>query len=310
MFKEDILLSKHSNYNIGGPAKYFFETKNIDEVIKALEKARQFKTSVFVLGGGTNILFSDEGFNGLILKQNIQSISREGNFLKVGAGMSVSQLLNYLTEAGLSGLEWAAGLPGTVGGAIRGNAGSFGGETGTVVDEVFSLDISRPEKGLIRRKKQACKFGYRSSVFKLDKNREIILEATLVFQKGDRKLIQEIVGQNINYRREKQPLEHPSVGSIFKNVPFKKMNEKQRKKFSAVIKTDPFPVIPAAHLIFEAGLAGISCGGAMISPKHPNFIVNVLRAKAKDVKNLIELVKKEVKKRFEVDLEEEITYLA
>jgi UDP-N-acetylmuramate dehydrogenase len=321
MFKEDILLSKYSNYRIGGPAKYFFEAKNIDEIIKALDKWRHLApyhpapssirrggvgSGVFILGAGTNILFNDEGFNGLVLKPNIQFIKGDGNALRVGAGVPISQILNYAINEGLSGLEWAAGLPGTLGGAIRGNAGSFDGEMQAIVKEVVCLDILTPQTKIVKRSSGDCRFGYRSSVFKLNGNKEIIVEATLVFRKGDRKLMEATMEENINYRREKQPLEHPSIGSIFKNVNLQEVAKKQRKIFNSVIKNDPFPAIPAAHLISEAGLAGISCGGAMISPKHSNFIVNILNATAKDVKNLIELAKKEVKKKFKVDLEEEI----
>jgi UDP-N-acetylmuramate dehydrogenase len=318
MFQEGVLLKKYSNYKIGGPARYFFEAKNIDDVIKALEKWRllapyqirkaNFGSGVFTLGAGTNILFGDEGFNGLILKPNIQLIKKEGDILRVGAGVLISQLVDYLINKNLSGLEWAAGLPGTVAGAIRGNAGSFGGEMQTVVKEVVSLDISRPQAKIVRRSNQDCVFGYRSSIFKLN-NREIIIGAALTFKKGDKRSMQTIVEENINYRRQKQPLEHPNIGSIFKNVALKKVAKNAHKSFNSVIKNDPFPVIPAAHLISEAGLKGISHGGAMISPKHPNFIVNVLNATAKDVKNLIQLVKKEVKKKFNIELEEEIVRL-
>jgi len=313
MFQENILLSKYSNYKIGGPARYFFEAKNIEEVIKAIEQAHRIKTSVFTLGAGTNILFSDEGFNGLIIKiQNSKIKIQNGNskfkIIKVEAGAPLSKLVETTTDTGLSGLEWAAGLPGTVGGAIRGNAGSFGGEIQTIVKEVVSLDISRPATKIIKRNNRDCCFGYRSSVFKLD-NKEIILEASLIFKKGDRKAIQKAAEESINYRRERQPLEHPSIGSIFKNVDLKKVPKSRHREFDLVVKNDPFPVIPAAYLISEAGLKGISHGGAMISPKHPNFIVNVLAATAKDVKNLIQLAKKEVKKKFNIELEEEIVHL-
>jgi len=319
MFVENVKLSSYSNYKIGGPARYFFEAKSIDDIIKALEKWRllapyqirkaNFGSGVFTLGAGTNILFGDEGFNGLILKPNIQLIKKEGDILRVGAGVLISQLVDFLINKNLSGLEWAGGLPGTVGGAVRGNAGSFGGEIQTIVKEVVSLDISRPQTKIIRRNNRDCNFSYRSSIFKLNKNREIIVEAALILKKGDRKLMQTIIEENINYRRQKQPLEHPNIGSIFKNVALKKVAKNAHKSFNSVIKNDPFPVIPAAHLISEAGLKGISHGGAMISPKHPNFIVNVLGATAKDVKNLIQLVKKEVKKKFNIGLEEEIVRL-
>lgn len=310
MFQESILLKHHSNYKIGGLARYFFEAKNIEEIIKAVEEARRIKIPIFILGGGTNVLFSDEDFEGLILKPNVQLLEKENDLIRVGAGISITQLLDYLITNGLSGLEWAAGLPGTLGGAVRGNAGCFGGETQMIIKEIVSLDISGPQIKIIRRSKDDCDFGYRSSIFKINKGKEIIIEAALIFKKGDKKSIQAISDENINYRKQRQPLEYPNIGSIFKNVNLEEVVENQRKNFESVIKTDPFPVVPAAHLISEAGLRGISYGGAMISPKHPNFIVNILNASANDVKNLIQLAKKEVKKKFGLNLEEEIEQLS
>ncbi len=332
MFNENIFLKNHSHYKIGGPARYFLKGKDIKEIILGVEKARQMKAPIFILGGGTNILFSDEGFNGLILKPDIQFIEGNEFLLRVGAGVPVSQLLDYSFAKDLSGLEWAAGLPGTLGGAIRGNAGSFGGEIKNIVQEVTSLDISSRKIKVIKRNNQNCSFGYRSSIFRKQpfgklrastfgklppkarlarggRASEIILEATLVLEKGDKKLMREIIEKNINYRQQKQPIEYPNIGSIFKNVDCKKITEDQIKKFDSVIKTDPFPVIPAAFLISEAGLRGVSFGGAMISPKHPNFIVNVLNAASSDVKNLINLAKSKVYTKFKIKLEEEIEYL-
>jgi len=323
MFQENISLSRYSSYKIGGPARYFFEAKSIEEIIKAVNRARQMKLPVFILGGGTNILFSDEGFDGLILKPNTQFIKRENNTLRVGSGVSITQLLNYSITKNLSGLEWAAGIPGTLGGAIRGNAGAFGGETKDIIEEVISLDLSKRQPKIIKRKNKECQFNYRHSIFKKTK-KEIILEAKLVLKKGDKKLIEETVQRNINYRLKNQPLDYPSAGSVFKNVPLTQINadytqinvdninvnQRTHQRLSAFpIKTDPFPIIPAAYLISEAGLKGVSFGGAMISPKHPNFIVNVLNATAHDVKTLILLAKNEVYKKFKIKLEEEIECL-
>jgi len=335
MFLENVKLGLYSNYKIGGPARYFFEAESVEQIIKAVVKFRQIQSSkaksygrggdkIFILAGGTNILFNDEGFEGLILKPNIRFIKREGEALRVGAGVPVNQLLDYLMAKNLSGLEWAGGLPGTIGGAIKGNAGSFGGEIKNIVEKVASLDISRPGGRIIVRNNKNCNFGYRSSIFKTNKQNEIILEAVLVFKKENRRLMQETIKRNIEYRRQRQPLEHPSIGSIFKNIPLTQVNEDykqiatkeirinrykkpgQSQTAFFPIKNDPFPLIPIAHLISETGLKGISCGGAMISPKHPNFIVNVLNATASDVKNLIELTKNKIQKKFNIVLEEEI----
>jgi UDP-N-acetylmuramate dehydrogenase len=343
MFQENVSLSCYSSYKIGGPARYFFEAKNIEEIIKAMDKAHRLKLPIFILGGGTNILFSDEGFNGLILKiQNskfkIQNDNSKFKIIKAEAGVLLSELVGIATESGLSGLEWAAGIPGTLGGAIRGNAGAFGGEIKDIVDEVVSLDISKSQPRIIRRKNKECQFSYRTSIFKKTK-KEIILEAKLIFKKGDKRLIKEVVQKNIDYRFKNQPLYYPSAGSVFKNVPltqinadYTQINADSQTQLNAdyaqintdnisvnqrtyqylstfPIKTDPFPIIPAAYLISEAGLKGVSFGGAMISPKHPNFIVNILGATAHDVKTLILLAKNEVYRKFKIKLEEEIEYL-
>lgn len=321
MFQKNILLKNHSHYKIGGPASYFFEARSIEEIIKATDKWRRlhpktrYSDAIFILGAGTNILFSDEGFDGLILKiQNSKVEAQNDNskfkIIKAEAGVPLSKLVNMSAEMGLTGLEWAAGLPGTIAGAIYGNAGAFGGEIKDIVKEVVSLDISKPQPKIIKRKNEDCIFDYRSSIFKAKKPPEVIIEAILILRKGERESIQAAIKKNIAYRRQNQPLEYPSAGSIFKNVPLKKVAKNQQKAFLAVVKKDPFPLIPAAYLISEAGLRGISCGGAMISPQHPNFIVNVLGASSNDVKNLIELAKNKVRKIFNITLEEEITYLA
>jgi UDP-N-acetylmuramate dehydrogenase len=204
----------------------------------------------------------------------------------------------------LSGLEWAGGLPGTLGGAIRGNAGCFKGEIKDVISAVESFDTETGK--MITRNNADCGFAYRTSVFKQGGGKEIILSAVLALKPGDALEIAKAIQEKIDYRVRRHPMDSPSIGSIFKNVDLKKVPEEMRARFASVVKQDPFPVIPTAHLISEAGLKGVSFGGAMVSPKHPNFIVNVLEAKASDVKNLIELVKSEVKNKFGIELEEEV----
>ncbi len=291
VFSTGIPLSLYSNYKIGGEAKYFCEARSVDEIVSALAAWREIgdleSRDIFVLGAGTNVLFKDEGFEGLILKPKINFIEKEDEFLKVGAGVLISELLEYAIENGLSGLEWAGGLPGTLGGAVYGNAGAFGGEMKDVVYDVVSIDISSSRPAIIRRSSRDCGFNYRASVFKENKN-EIIVEAMLKLKKWDRSAIRRETENKIKYRLDKHPMEYPSLGSTFKNI------ETASER------------IQAAYLVYEAGLSGVSCGGAMISPKHPNFIVNALNATSDDVKNLIELVKTEVLERFGVKLEEEI----
>ncbi|MDP1689154.1 MAG: UDP-N-acetylmuramate dehydrogenase [bacterium] len=320
MLKRDISLAKFSNYRIGGNARYFFEANSLPQLKKAIIHAREIDLSIFVLGGGTNILFSDSGFDGVVIKPNLNFIkttfqhSQECWNVVVGAGTLMSDILNYTVKEGLSGLEWAGGLPGTLGGAIRGNAGCFGGEIkdNLLLVKVLEIPSKSTRQNLLKFKvikftNKECKFAYRNSIFKKN-NKYIILEATLKLKKGDKKLIKKAIQEKINYRKEKHPLEYPNIGSIFKNVPVSSV-QKNNKKVQQFIKDDFFPVLHTARLISEVGLRGVSYGGAMISPKHPNFIVNVQGATSGDVQNLIWLAKNKVKDKFGIDLEEEVIIL-
>ena len=314
MFQSGVNLKHFSNYKIGGGAEYFFMAHDVQGLIGAVGAARKNNLPIFILGGGTNLLINDGGFKGLVLKPDIQQLEikklgKEQMLVKVGAGVLVFDLLNFLIAKSLSGMEWAGGLPGTIGGAIRGNAGAFSGETKDAVAEVVSLDISGKKAKVISRNNKDCKFGYRNSIFKIQNGKEIVLQATLVLKKGDQKTIQQAITEKINYRRSRHPMEYPNIGSIFKNVDIKLFSKKQQKDLVSIVKKDPFPVVPTAYLIAESGLKGVSYGGAMISPKHPNFIVNTLSANAEEVKTLINLVKTSVKRKFGVSLEEEIIYV-
>lgn len=329
MFQDNVLLKTKSNYSIGGPARYFFEAKNIDDIIFALDRWRMRNPSLsnlgyghgfFILAGGTNLLFDDKGFSGFVLHPNIRYIDEENEILKIGAGVPIEKLLDYTIERCLSGLEWAGGLPGTLGGAVYGNAGAFGGEMKDVVEEVVSLDIQGKRPLIIRRTRDECGFGYRTSIWKRNPGKEIIIEATLRFMNRPKNKIRSAIEEKILYRKERQPLEYPNIGSIFKNVPLARIYAEDTRNYADAVKkqsanvrgwlvpvkVDPFPVIPTAFLISEAGLKGVSSGGAMISPKHPNFIVNILGARSSDVKGLIDLIKEKVKKTFRIGLEEEV----
>ncbi len=347
-FKEDVPLRRLSNYKIGGPARFFFSPKNEREVGWAVREAKKRKLPILILGGGTNLLINDRGFPGLVLKSAIRvlrarRIARAARVVRagrrnlapagpaeyrvaVGAGVLMSDLLDFCVKHSLSGLEWAGGLPGTVGGAIRGNAGCFGGEMKDVVESVRSFD-ARAMKPLLRNAR-ACGFGYRASIFKKKNGREIILEAALRLRKGGKKAIADSIREKIAYRERNHPLDYPNIGSIFKNVPLAalrrgrgrgglgKQGAAYREALRAArivyrgshfsVKNDPFPVVSAAKLVAETGLRGVSAGGAMISGRHPNFIVNALDAQASDVKALMGLAKAAVKKRFSVELEEEV----
>lgn len=312
--RKNIFLKKYNTFQIGGPAKYFFTAKNKEDIGKILKAAKKLKIPFFILGEGSNILISDKGFKGLVIKiQNIKyeipctiPTSREvrgkqNTFIYAEAGVEMPVLVKETTKRGLSGLEWAGGLPGTFGGAVRGNAGAFGGEIKDSVVEIEFLD----GKGKVKRlSKKRCCFSYRSSIFK--KNNWIVLSSFLRLKKGNKKTVQSIAKDHIRYRKERHPLEYPNIGSIFKNYDLKKIPRKIRNNFDHVIKIDPFPVVPTAYLISETGLKGLRVGRAEVSRKHPNYIVNLGKASAKDVLKLIYLVKEKVKKKFGIDLEEEI----
>jgi UDP-N-acetylmuramate dehydrogenase len=306
LYQKDVPLAQFSSYRIGGPARVYCEAKTEEAVREAIAEAQRNRWRLFVLGGGTNLLIDDHGFDGLVLRPHLRLLEAEGTRVRVGAGVLVAELLEFLVERGLAGLEWAGGLPGTVGGAVRGNAGAFGGEIKDVAAEVRSLDIETLET--ITRANADCGFGYRNSLFKA-RPREIILSATFALRQGDASEIARVIGERKQYRRNRHPLEYPNIGSIFKNVDLKRVPESVRELCARVIKVDPFPVVPTAFLLSEAGLKGRRCGGAMISAKHPNFIVNVDHAHSGDVRALVTEAKETIRDRFGVELEEEIQYV-
>ncbi len=304
IIQENILLKNHTSYKIGGPARYFAEAKSIADIKEALEFWKKEGMALFVLAGGNNVIFSDSGFAGLVLKVSLDSIKVSGEEITAEAGAKLSDVVELASKNSLKGIEWAGGLPGTIGGAVFGNAGAFGGEMKDIVVEVKSLDIRNPEK-IVSRDNRECGFGYRTSIFKNIRN-EIILSIELRLQPGESEEIEKAIKEHIGYRIERQPLEYPSAGSTFKNIDANLVSEEQKKEWSAVMKTDPFPLVPVAHLLSEAGLKGKRVGGAMISEKHPNFFINVGGATASDVLDLISLAKKTIKEKFGIGLEEEV----
>ncbi len=305
-FRENVPLADFSSYRIGGPARLYGEAQSAAEVRAAVAEARRRGLRLFVLGAGTNLLIDDHGFDGLVLRPRLRMLEAGETTVRVGAGILVAELLEFLVARGLAGLEWAGGLPGTVGGAVRGNAGAFGGEIKDFAVTVESLNASTLE--VRNRSNEECGFGYRNSVFK-QQPEEIILTATFALRAGDAASIARVIEERKQYRRRRHPLEYPNVGSVFKNVDVKRVPEAVRELCAPVIKKDPFPVIPTAFLLSEAKLKGLREGGAMISPKHPNFIVNVDHARSADVRGLIEQAKQTIRERFGVSLEEEIQYV-
>lgn len=302
--KKNISLKNHTTFRVGGKAKYFFEAKTKEDIIRSVKKANLLKLPFFILGEGSNILVSDSGFKGLVIKIQNSKLKIKNPRLYAEAGTPMKQLVEETGKLGLLGLEWAGGLPGTLGGAVRGNAGAFGGE---IKDSIVKVEAIDKSGRVMKLSKKECEFSYRSSIFK-QKN-WIVLSALFRLEKGVKKETQKTALDHIQYRKEKHPLEYPNAGSIFKNCDLKKIPVSHIKIFYGAVKTDPFLVVPSAFIISEAGLKGKKIGKAEISKKHPNYIINRGGARAKDVIQLINLAKEEVKKKFNIVLEDEIQYL-
>ena len=302
---KNIPLSYFSNYKIGGPVSYLFLAESEEDLKQALLFAKEKNLNFFILGEGTNVLFPDKGIKGVVIKVKIEGIKKKENEVEVGAGERMENLLRYTIVNSLSGLEWAGGLPGSVGGAVRMNAGCFGFEIKDVVTKVKALDLDSLEEKEFER--EDLKFDYRFSRFQ--ERKEIVISATFVLKPGIKREIKKKIEEKIFYRKERHPLEYPNCGSFFKNVPVEDFQPEILKLFEDKIKTDPFPVVPTAVLIDKAGLKGYKIGGAMVSEKHPAFLINYHQAKAKDILTLRDYVKKVVFEKFGVELKEEVEIL-
>ncbi len=282
---KDELLANHCTFRIGGPADYFFLVKSTDEIKKLIDLAKESNTPYFIFGGGSNILFSDQGFRGLIIKLETQNITTEDNKLTADAGVKASNLIKFSIENGFSGLEKWIGLPGTIGGAVRGNAGCNGLETKDILTKATILD---PKTGKIQENtNEDLKFSYRHS--KIKDSNLIVLSATFQLEKDLTPEEQQKIMNDLRQTRlKKQPLGF-TTGSFFKN---------------------PSKDKPAGLLIDQAGLKGKQIGNAKISEKHGNFLINLGNAKASDILSLAKLIKREVKAKFNIKLQEEVQILS
>lgn len=310
---KNVLLKDFSNFKIGGHADYFLNACDKESLREALFFVREKNIPYFILGGATNLLIADEGYQGAIIKIRAAKIEDFGNGkIYVEAGAEMSDVVRFACERGLAGLSWAGGLPGTFGGALRGNAGAFGGEIKDSIELVDSVIFNRTTGEIKDSRKMniECNFGYRNSIFKEQKCADIIFSAILKLESGhDPVELQRQAQAKIDLRQARQPLEYPNIGSIFKNVPLTRIAAQQLSAFDVRVKADPFPVIPAARLISECGLKGFAIGGAEVSEKHPNFIINKNNASAYDVKAVMNVVKEKVFEKFNVALEQEVEVL-
>lgn len=278
----DEILAPYTTFKIGGPAKYFFEAKSSDDVVKAVKLARLLNLKYFILGSGSNILISDFGFDGLVIKMENQNLEIKDEKIFTESGMPLQKLIRKAIEKNLSGLEFCIGIPGTVGGAVAGNAGTKKEWIGSKIEKVTVLDFEEKIKEI---PKSQCDFSYRYSRFK-NNDKDIILSVQIKLQKSSQEVIQKLVKKYLKLRKN-QPFKYPNIGSIFKNPPEKL----------------------AWQLIDEAGLRGKKIGRAKVSDEHTNFIINTGNAKADDVVILISYIKQQVRDKFGVQLQEEIKYV-
>lgn len=283
--KENILLnepmSKHTSFKTGGNAKFFVKAYSISEIKKVLKVVKENKIPLFILGNGTNLLVKDEGFNGIVLQIKLNDINIVDNIVTVDAGVKNAVLSNKILEKNLTGFEFASGIPGTIGGAIKMNAGAYGNEMKDIVQEVTYIDF---DGNINTISNEQCKFEYRNSIF--FKLNCVILQTKLKLELGNKEEIRNKIKELAIQRKEKQPLEYPNAGSTFK-------------------RGEDFIT---AKVIDECGLKGYNIGGAEVSQKHAGFIINKNNATSQDILDLIKYVQNKVKEKTgkEIKLEIEV----
>lgn len=327
--KENIPLSDFTSFHLGGPARFFVEIENKNDLEEALQFAKKEKIDWFILGGGSNLLVSDQGFDGLVIKINNREVKVEGTRIIAGAGLLLSEIVFLARKSNLSGLEWATGIPGTVGGAVIGNAGAYGSSISDSIKKVEVLNSSQEKFFWKDYSVNDCQFAYRTSIFK-QKKEKVVFSAVFSLISGQFEEISSKMKKITKERSEKFP-SNPSAGSFFKNPqlenpcldlrkrPFvdpPRLSEigARRAKILAEFEKDSGMksrggLIPAGWLIDCMDLRGKKIGGAMVSMEHSNFIINTGGAKAEDVIILASLIKQKIRNHFGVQLEEEVQFL-
>jgi UDP-N-acetylmuramate dehydrogenase len=303
--KEGEPMRKHTNFRIGGPAKWFVEARSVEELQSVLEVAKQNNINTFVFGGGSNILVHDDGFDGIVIKIAMRAYDIIGTKVKAQAGVLVAGLARATAVHGLKGLTWGITLPGTVGGGVRGNAGCFGGE---IKDHLVSVEVLRDGKVIVLTKDE-LKFGYRDSSVK--HSDDIVLTASFELEEGDSTELKAQLDDNIMKRKTTQPMNAGSAGCLFKNYNIQDDEELQRisEKLDIPAEMRSGRRISAGWLIDKMDLKGTSVGDAMISDEHANFLVNKGSATADQIAQLIAIIKTKVRDEYGILLEEEVQYL-
>lgn len=285
VIKENETLANHTTMKIGGPAKVLIEPNGISNLLKTIELIKEANVLFRVIGRGSNLLVSDNGFDGVIVKlgKGMDHLEINGTELLVGSGYSIVTLATVAGKRGLTGLEFAAGIPGSVGGAVYMNAGAHGSDMSKILKKAHVLFLNGETKWLTVEEMQ---YSYRTSVLqKIQPG--VVLECVLQLAEGNPESISEVIQANKNYRKNTQPYNFPCAGSIFRN---------------------PLPLY-AGKLVEELGLKGYSIGGAKVSELHGNFIVNANKATAQDVLDLIAYIQKQVKEKVDIELHTEVEML-
>lgn len=306
LIKEGISLTNWTTFRIGGPAKHWTIVKNIKEFKKIIEWINRNGIDYFILGGGSNVLINDQGFNGIVIKNEIDTVEilKKGSKttqILAGSGTNLSKLIKFSLRNNLSGLEYLVGIPGTVGGAVFGNAEAYGRCFGNVVKEVKAINIRQGTTKNFSLKE--LNFSYRNSFFKKNSGwfiGEVKIELFNDNSEQSRKIAERILTE----RKQKIP-DGFSAGCIFKNYQLKE-RDPLLKKFPEMAEKTKKGKISTGYLIEKAGLKGKKINQAIISPQHANFIINLGGAKFEDIRQLINLIKQEVYDKFGIEIEEEI----
>ena len=285
--KLDEPMSKHTSFRVGGNADAYIIVQNKENLIEVLKIAKEYNLPITIVGNGTNLLVKDNGIRGLVINyasSNFEIIDAnkvDAYKIKVDSGVKNGVFAQFLLKNELTGFEFAAGIPGTIGGAIYMNAGAFGGEIANIVESVTYISLK--DLKIYTLKNEQCEFAYRTSIFEQDEDK-IILEAIFNFKKGKKEEIAQKMDEFRNKRLSSQPLDKPSAGSTFK----------RGENFIT------------AKLIDECNLKGYKIGGAQVSEKHAGFIINTGNASAKDIIDLIKYVKTKVYEKFGVEIKPEV----
>ena len=306
-FKEHEPLARHLNIRIGGPATWFVEARSTQDLIDAVNMAQDFAVEYFILGGGSNTLVADSGFAGLVIKAANRTMRVEGERVFAEAGVISAAAARASADAGLYGFEWAISLPGTIGGAVRGNAGCFGGE---MKDSVESVRVLRRGE-VITLSNTDLHFAYRNSLLKERGNDDVILDVVLKLALGDRDTALANIDRNLQGRKATQPLGASSAGCMFKNYEW--TDHAAVAQLQTIVDVPQEFLdrkrIPAGWIIDKLGLKGVAVGDAEVSLQHGNFLLNKGHATAEDIVTLVTKLKKRVESETGVKLEEEVMHV-